>query len=155
MKLKADDVLGKKAQKKTMQMPEEELQSQPIEQEPQENLFYDVPEPSRTRLEHDFVTSGLSYGDRMRVVSPDGTLKDIILMPDGESVAIQDLTVRIDYGAQMNYASWQEIDAALQGYDFYQAIVAKRKIALLMKVIEATLDTSAGPNPYNKGKPEK
>lgn len=155
MKFKADDVLEKKAQKKTIQVPEQDIQSQPIEQGPPENIYYDIPQPSRSRLEHDFVTSGLSFGDRMRLVSPDGTMKDVILMPDGQSIGVQDLTIRLEYGAQTQYTSWQEVDAQLQGYDFYQAIVAKRKIAMLLKVLSSVVDNGTGPNPYNKGKPKE
>lgn len=78
---------------------------------------------TRSNLENYYVTNNLSYGDRLRMVSPEGTLADIILMPDG-TVAIQDITLRVEYGKTNKYTTWEEADKQVPGWAFNRAIFA-------------------------------
>ena len=85
------------AQQKTVQVPTDQLEKQPIVDEEPEGDIYSGLEigERRNKLEHDFTVSNLSYGDRLRITDPDGQMFDIMLMPDG-SVGIQNLTLKLE-----------------------------------------------------------
>lgn len=125
MKLLAKDVL---AQQKTIQVPTDQLEKQPVvDEEPQEDLYtgLEVGE-RRNKLEHDFTVSNLSYGDRLRIVDPDGNMFDVMLMPDG-SIGIQNLALKLEYGRITKYTNWEDANAAIpQNYDVQKAIVANK-----------------------------
>jgi len=116
------------AQQKTVQVPTDQLEKQPIVDEEPEGDIYSGLEigERRNKLEHDFTVSNLSYGDRLRITDPDGQMFDIMLMPDG-SVGIQNLTLKLEYGKITKYTTWEDANEAIpQDYDIQKAIVAKK-----------------------------
>lgn len=125
IKLLAKDVL---AQQKTVQVPTDQLEKQPIiEEEPEGDIYSDIDiEQRRNKLEHDFTVSNLSYGDRLRITDPDGNMFDVMLMPDG-TVGIQNLSLKLEYGRITKYTTWEDANAAIpQDYDIQKAIVATK-----------------------------
>lgn len=126
MKIKAKDIL---AQQKTVQVPTDQLEKQPIVDEAPEGDIYSGLEMGerRNKLEHDFTVSNLSYGDRLRITDPNGNMFDIMLMPDG-TVGIQNLSLRLEYGKITKYTTWEDANAVIpQDYDIQKAIVAKKR----------------------------
>ena len=78
-----------------------------------------------TKLEHDYVSGGLDYGDRMRVSDPKGNLFDVILMPDNK-IAIQELKLKLEYGTTHSFDSWEgAMDNLPKEYSIEKHIVAK------------------------------
>jgi hypothetical protein len=138
----------KDAQKKTVEVPQESLQQQPIFEQ-QEEWYQDIPSPSRNKLENSYVTSGLGYGDRMRMISPQGELTDVIWMPDG-MIAVQNITTKIEYGQMQKYQTWDEANQVLQGWDLYKAIVASKSRELLVQALKSLLNKTPTMNPYEK-----
>lgn len=144
MRVTAKDILAQL--KKTVQVPQDQLEYQPILED---DDAYALPS-TRTKLEHEYVTNRLDYGDRMRMVNPEGNLADVILMPDG-GVGIQNLTLKIEYGATTVYSTWEEADQAAQGFDFYKAIVASRSTPKLFRnLLKNAFDAENLENPYVK-----
>jgi len=124
MKLRAKDIL---AQQKTIQVPTDQLEKQPIVEEQPEDIYSGLGvEERRNKLEHDFTVSNLSYGDRLRITDPSGNMFDVMLMPDG-TIGIQNITLKIEYGRTTKYTTWEDANAAIpQNYDIQKAIVAKK-----------------------------
>lgn len=120
MKIKAKDVLAQ-----TVKVPTEQVQSHPIVEEmPDEELYGD----RKNALEYAFVSSGLSYGDRLRVIDDDGNLYDVIYMPNGQ-IAVQNLLLKMNYGQMQTFNSWEEAEAVIpQGYSIDKAVVASKKV---------------------------
>lgn len=146
MKIAAKDKLGQKL----IQMPQEELQNQPILGDEQQDIYHDMPPADRSKLENDFVKADLSYGDRLRIVDDSGKLYDVIAFPDN-TIGIQELALKIEYGRVDKYNSWAEASAAVPGdYSVEKAITASKKIAtLLLKVIRNALENVLEKaNPY-------
>ena len=126
IKIKAKDIL---AQQKTIQVPTDQLEKQPIiEEEQPEDIYSGLGvDERRNKLEHDFTVSNLSYGDRLRIADPSGQMFDIMLMPDG-TVGIQNLTLKLEYGKITKYNTWEDANAAIpQNYDIQKAIIAKKQ----------------------------
>ena len=113
---------------KTLQMPVNQIEREEIFQE--EDPYVGL--ERATKLEHDYIKSGLDYGDRLRIIDDSGNLYDVIMMPDG-TVGVQNLTLRIEYGQMTKYNTWEDADAALPEYSMEQAIVAHRIAKLLNK----------------------
>ena len=125
VKLRAKDIL---AQQKTIQVPTDQLEKQPIIEEEPEDIYSGLGvDERRNKLEHDFTVSNLSYGDRLRITDPSGNMCDVMLMPDG-TVGIQNLTLKLEYGKITKYNTWEDANAAIpQNYDIQKAIVAKKQ----------------------------
>jgi len=115
------------SQQKTIQVPTDQLEKQPIIEEELEDIYSGLGiDERRNKLEHDFTVSNLSYGDRLRVTDPSGNMFDVMLMPDG-TVGIQNLTLKLEYGKITKYTTWEDANAAIpQDYDIQKAIVAKK-----------------------------
>jgi len=122
MKIRAVDFI-KKSQFDDLDVQKE---NENIEDETNEDL--DVPQEGRTKLEADYVTNDLSYGDRLRIHDPKTRkLYDVIQMPDG-NIAIQALELRIHYGEMKKYRSWEEASNVLPtDYSIENAINFKKK----------------------------
>lgn len=128
-----------------LKVPTEQIEYQKIGQDDEEAAA--MQSPSTTRLEHDYLSSNLGYGDRLRVVDDSGNLYDIVMMPNGQ-VQVQDITLKIEYGKISLYNSWEDADEVIpEGYSIQKAIVAnkKRLNAFLDKVF-----TLPPKNPYKK-----
>ena len=53
---------------------------------------------------------------------------DVMAMPDG-TIAIQNLTLKLEYGRMTKYNTWEDANAAIpQDYEIQKAIVAKKQI---------------------------
>lgn len=139
MKIKAKEVV---AQDSMVQFPTDQVERAPIQDQDNE----DIAPSSTTKLEHEYLASGLSYGDRLRLVNDSGQLVDVILMPNGQ-IAIQQLQLKIEYGGTTVYPTWEHADAQAQGYDFYKAIVAAKHFAKVIAILDNAQKTM---NPYRK-----
>lgn len=119
-------VFPKDAQQKTVELPEDQVESQQVfeEQLPAEEDVYS--EQTRNALEHAYVSSGLDYGDRLRIQDPQGNLYDIIAMPNSQ-IAVQNLALKLEYGQMTNYNTWQEAsDAIPDNFSVEKVIVANK-----------------------------
>ncbi|HUU89336.1 MAG TPA: hypothetical protein VMX17_16500 [Candidatus Glassbacteria bacterium] len=126
MKIRAKNIL---AQQKTVQVPTEQLEKQPIVEEQEEDLYSGLGVDERqNKLEYDFTKSNLGYGDRLRITDGSGNMFDVMAMPDG-TIAIQNLTLKLEYGRMTKYNTWEDANAAIpQDYEIQKAIVAKKQI---------------------------
>lgn len=129
-----------------LKVPTDQIEYQKIGQETDEEAAA-MQSPSTTQIEHDFYSSNLGYGDRLRIVDDSGNLYDIILGPDG-LVWVQDIALKIDYGKITKYNTWEEADQAVpDGYSIQKAIVASKK---KVKALLARIFKTNPKNPYNK-----
>lgn len=117
-----------------------------VEHAPIQDSYEDMPQSSRTKLEHEYLTSGLDYGDRLRLINDSGQLIDVILMPNGQ-IAVQQIQLRLEYGATTVYPDWEQADAQTQGYDFNKAIKASANFEKIVNLIKDAMKTN---NPYRK-----
>ena len=128
MKIKAKDLI---AQQKTVQVPTDQLEQKPIvdEDDQEEDIYSGLGVDERqNKLEYDFTSSNLSYGDRLRITDSSGAMFDVMVMPDG-TIAIQNLTLKLEYGKMSKYNTWEDANAAIpQDYEIQKAIVAKKQI---------------------------
>jgi hypothetical protein len=120
MRLLAKDILKKKAEPTKISADDmDPIMSQQAFPSETESMS-----PSgRTRLEHDYLTNGLEYGDRLRVVGDNGVTYDVILMPNN-TIGVQEVKYTVDYSAPTNaYRTWEEAEAAIpQGYSVNKGI---------------------------------
>jgi len=146
MKIKAKDITAQPDQDKNnlINMPQEDMQHKKILEEYKGDPF----QSESSKLERDFFSGGLGYGDRMRIGHQDsGNMYDVILYPDG-MVGIQDLKLTVEFGKTEKYATWGEaLDALPKKYDVIRYLGASTKgfVASLIKKISDFVK-----NPYNK-----
>jgi hypothetical protein len=152
MKLTAKELL---AQQKEVNIGEEETLREPateqltdeeIEHMLEEEQEYETGE-RRTSIEHAYLTYG--EPDRMRFISDDGKLWDVLPMPDG-TVAVEPITVKLVYNPQLmkKYDNWEDAQKAMDkvcpGCSPFKAINAK----LMKKLLANMVDEKRRINPY-------
>jgi len=126
-----------------MEVPEGDIQREKILEEYQDDPYAS----ESTKLERDYLSGRLGYGDRMRLSDSDGNLFDVILYPDG-SIGIQELALKIDFGRTTKFQTWEEASEAIpQKYDLVRHIEAHVTgcIGALIKRLSETKK-----NPYKK-----
>jgi hypothetical protein len=133
MKIKGKDVISQS-------LPGGDLQHKKIHDDYEQNNEMG---PSKSKLEADYISSGLEYGDRLRVVDREGKLFDVIWMPDG-TVGVQELKLKIEYGTTHKYTEWGDAEKVVGDYSIEKRIQANKKIIALIKKV-----FGANNNPYS------
>lgn len=105
----------------------------------------------------------LGYGDKLRIIDNLGNLKDVMMMPDG-NIGIQDLNLKVEYGAMHTYPTWDDASASLPSQDFdpmghtaslsrMSACITNLAKSLLTKLhvlIKMAFENDEGTNPYTR-----